>query len=384
MSRDVISKTVGDVFSEGFISVREGDSLSSCFQFFKEEIPPVLTVVDVERRYKGVLARRWVVRSMLDPATTKVETLMCPTPKVAPDDSLGKVARLMVEGGLGQLPVFSGETLLGFVTDENILHVAVVEKWGNTKIDVIMTNDPFVVKEDDSISAVISLFRDQDVSHVPVVSNGKLVGIISIRDIIESVFKPRQRQTLGERVGEKIPVLGVSVKHIMTKPVITILPTSNLRYAAEKMHEFDVSSLVVARRRRPIGIVTKLDFLETIIQMERIERKLTLQFSVKDDVELDDIQRGIIIADFDSFARRCAETLEAGILFIYMKTYGSNYGRQLIHYRLQLRTRTVSFFSSSEGWNVEETFRIALDRLDRQITASKDLENKPQYYDMYL
>jgi len=88
--------------------------------------------------------------------------------------------------------------------------------------------------------------------------------------------------------------------------------------------------------------------------------------------------------DFESFARMYKETLEAGVLFVYMKTHGTNYkGDQLIHCRLQLRTRKGFFFSSSEGWSVEQTFRAALDRLKKQILRSKEFEYNPKFAGFY-
>jgi len=378
----MVSRIVKDVFSKGFASVREDDTLSSCLSLFKEEMPPVLVVLDSEGKYKGVISRRWLIRSRLDPSVTKVNTLMRPAPAVALHDSLSKAARLMIESEIRQLPVYSGEKLLGFVTDEDIIHGTVMDKWGNSTAEEIMTKKPFVVEEDESVGAVLSLFREHGISHAPVVSDGKLVGMISIHDIIVHIFQPRQRQTVGEIVGEKVPVLGIPVKGIMAKPVITILPETKLKDAAKKMHKFDISSLVVVRKRRPVGIVTKRDFLETIAQMEMVRRRLTVQFSVK-DVKINETQRGFIMDDFKSFARKYKETLEAGTLFVYLKTHGTNYkGDQLVHCRLQLRTRKGSFFSSSEGWGVEQTFRMALDRLDSQILRSK--EHEPEFAKTYL
>lgn len=378
----MVSRIVKDVFSKGFASVREDDTLSSCLSLFKKEMPPVLAVLNSEGKYKGVISRRWIIRSRLNPSTTKVSTLLRPAPTITLHDSLSKAARLMIESEIRQLPVYSGEKLLGFVTDEDISHRAVMDKWGNTTAEEIMTKKPFVVEGDESAGAVLSLFREQGISHAPVVSDGKLVGMISIHDFIVHIFQPRQRQTVGEIVGEKVPVLSIPVKGIMTKPVITILPETKLKDAAKKMHKFDISSLVVVRKRRPVGIVTKRDFLEPIAQMEMVRRRLTVQFSVK-DVKINETQRGFIIDDFKSFARRYKETLEAGTLFVYMKTHGTNYkGDQLTHCRLQLRTRKGSFFSSSEGWGVEQTFRMALDRLDSQILRSK--EHKPEFAKTYL
>jgi predicted transcriptional regulator len=377
-------RVVKDVFSEGFQSVGEDDTLSSCLSLFKEETPSVLVVLDSEGRYKGVISRRWIIRSRLDASGTKVKTLMRSAPAVTLNDSLGKVARLMIESEIRQLPVYSGEKLLGFVTDEDVIHGAVMERWGNTHVEEIMTKKPYVIEEDESVGAILSLFRDEGISHVPIVREGKLVGLVSIYDIITHIFQPRERQTVGEIVGEKVPVLSIPAKGIMAKPVVTVLPETTLREAAKQMHKFGISSLVVVSKGRPIGIVTKRDFLEPLAQMEKPVRRLTVQFSVK-DVEVDEIQRGFIIDDFESFTRRYRETLEAGTLFVYMKTHGTNYkGAQLIHCRLQLRTVKGSFFSSSEGWGIESTFRTALDRLERQILKDKNFEYDPEFARTYL
>ena len=70
----MVSNIVKDVFSKGFISVREEDPLSICLSRFKGEMPPVLAVVDSRGKYKGVLARQWIIRSRLNPNTTKAKT----------------------------------------------------------------------------------------------------------------------------------------------------------------------------------------------------------------------------------------------------------------------------------------------------------------------
>jgi CBS domain-containing protein len=257
-------------------------------------------------------------------------------------------------------------------------------KWGETKIEEIMTKKPFIVEEDDSIGRVLSLFREHDISHAPVVTEERLVGMISIHDVIVNIFQPRQRQTRGEIVGEKIPVLGTPVKGLMSKPVITALPDDRLKEAVEKMHHFDISSLVVVMKKRPIGIVTKRDFLEPIVQMEQVDRRLTVQFSVK-DVEIDEIQRRFILDDFESFTSKFKETLEAGTLFVYIKGHGTNFkGDQLVHCRLHLRTRKGSFFSSDDGYGVEQTFRLTLDKLEKQVLRSEEMEHDPEFTRTYL
>ncbi|MDI9578155.1 MAG: CBS domain-containing protein [Thermoproteota archaeon] len=377
-------KIVEDVFSKGFLEVQENDTLSSCLSHFKKGMPPALPVFDSKGNYKGVISNKSIKRSSLDASGTKVKILMQSAPIVTLQDTLSKVAKLMIESEIRQLPVYSDEQLLGFVTDEDVIHGAIMEQWGNTRVEEIMTKDPFVIEEDESLGTVLSLIRSEGISHVPIVKDGKLVGIVSISDIIENIFQPRHVQRFGERVGEKVSVLSIPAKGIMVDPVITVLPESKLRDAEEQMHKFNISSLVIVSKGRPVGIITKRDFLEPLAQMEKPVERLTVQFSVK-DVKIDEIQRSAVMDDFESFTRRYGGTLEAGTLFVYMKTHGTNFkGEQLIHIRLQFRTKRGAFFSSAEGYGVEQTFKIALDRLEGQIVKSTELANDQDFLKGYL
>jgi CBS domain-containing protein len=380
----MVSSIVRDVFSTKFKSVSKDDPLSACLSILNEESTPVLVVLNSKGKYAGVIAHRWIVRSRYHPATTKVESLMRSAPTVSLEDSLGNVARLMITSGISQLPVFSGEKLAGIVTDDAVIQMAVVGKWGNTKVEDVMTKKPFLVEEDESVGAVLSLFREHGISHVPVVKEGSLVGIVSIKDIITGIFQPRQHQTVGDIAGEKVPVLSISAKGIMTKPVITVLPENSLKDAVEKMQKFKISSIVVISKGRPAGILTKRDLLEPLAEMEMPKQRITVEFSVK-GVEVSGIQRGFIMGDFEIFSRKYQKILEEGTLFVYMKTHGTNFkGDQLLHCRLHFRTRRGSFFSSSEGYGVEATFRTALGRLEKQLLRSQELAHEPEYAKKYL
>ena len=61
--------------------------------------------------------------------------------------------------------------------------------------------------------------REYGVSHVPIMDDGKLVGMIGIQDILENIYWPQRRQTTGDIVGEKIETLSVPAKGIMSGPV---------------------------------------------------------------------------------------------------------------------------------------------------------------------
>jgi CBS domain-containing protein len=375
---------VSDVYSKGFATVNENDALSRCLELFKKELPPVLAVMDENGKYAGVISRRWITRSRLDPASTKVKALMRPAPKADLGMSLSKAAKMMIESGVRQLPVYDKKKLVGFVTDENIIHGVVTQDWGNTEIKTIMTKAPYTIDGTRSVGAVLTLFRERGISHVPVLDEGKLTGIISIADVIEQIFTPRKKQTLGDIKGEKVPMLNIPAKGIMTKPVITVSETTSLREAEKKMHDQNISCLPVIVDGRLVGIVTKLDFLEPISQMELLERKFTIQFGVK-DIEMNPDEQAFMMSEFDNFTRKYQDVFQLGTLFAYLKTHGANHkGVPLIHCRLQFRTVKGQFYSSGEGFGIEPTFRVALDRLDKRILRSKELQHDPTYARDYL
>jgi predicted transcriptional regulator len=382
--RKVIAKKVGDIFSKKFASIHENDMLSSCLEIFEKEKPGALAVLDSKGKYKGVLALRWIIRSGLDPSTTKVETLMRSAPKLTPQDSLSKAARLMIESEIRHLPVFDGEKLLGILTDEELIHAAVMDRWGETMITRLMTEKPHVVEEDETVGGVLSLFREHGISHAPVVKNGKLVGMVSVIDFVKHLFKPEQRTMKSGFIDEKSKTLGVSVSEIMSAPVVTVTPGTVLREAEQIMHKNDVHSLVVVAEEKPIGIVTKRDLLEPLAQMDTQGKTIDVQFSAH-EVRLDETQKRYITSDFESFAKRFQPLLEAGTLFVYIKTHGASpKGEQLIHIRLQLRTSKGNFFSAADGWNPDLTFHLALEHLERQVLRSKELEKDKEHAVNYL
>ncbi len=369
-----MSITAKDICSQEINSVKDTDTLSKCLEGFKKGMPPAIAVLDEKGKYVGMITRRTILRSRLDFTMAKVRSLMQTAPQVSPDMPLGDLAKLMIGSGMRQLPLFDKGKLMGFVTDEDVIHAAAGDEWGRGAIEKVMTRAPHTIEAGRSVGAVFGLMREYGISHAPVIESGRLVGMVSIEDILENIYWPQHRQTTGDIVGEKIETLGIAVKGIMASPVITVDSKTSLRTAEKQMHDHDISCLCVVSGDRLVGILTKLDFLEPISQVAAQARKLTIQFGVK-DIEIDESQQGFMMNEFDSFSHKYQEAFQLGTLFVYMKSHGDPTvrGTPMIHCRLQFRSTRGTFFAASEGWGVEPTFRVALDRLERRLLRSKEL-----------
>ncbi|MDR2707730.1 MAG: CBS domain-containing protein [Nitrososphaerota archaeon] len=374
-----------DIYTKWVNTVNENDTLSRCLEFFKTERPQVLAVVDMNDNYVGVITRRWILRSKVDPMVTKVKSLMKSAPRLTPNDTVSKIARLMIESGIRQLPIFENEQLLGFVTDENVISAAVSQEWGKGKVSSVMTRAPYTIDTNRTVGAVINLFREQGFSHVPVMDAGKVVGIISIRDVLERIFQSNERQTKGDRMGKKIETFTIPASSIMSSPIISVDADTNLREAEKKMQKYNISCLAATLNDRLVGIITKLDLLESISQSETITPSLTIQFGVK-DTRITKDQQDFMMTEFDAFTRKYQEAFQSGTLFVYIKTHGTSNTREtpFVHCRLQFRTTKGTFVSSGESWGIEATFRTAIDRMDRRLLRSKELSYNPRYAKDYL
>ncbi|HEY2035457.1 MAG TPA: CBS domain-containing protein [Steroidobacteraceae bacterium] len=114
---------------------------------------------------------------------------------VAPSDDLIAAAHLMREKHVGYLIVSEGATarnrrVVGVLTDRDIV-VAVLAQEVDAhalKVGDVMTRDPLLIEEGQSIEAVLCHMREAGVRRVPVVDrSGALTGVLSIDDVLETL-----------------------------------------------------------------------------------------------------------------------------------------------------------------------------------------------------
>lgn len=118
-----------------------------------------------------------------------------------------------------------------------------------------MTPEPLFVHEETSIVDAYRLLMEYEIRHLPVLRDGKLVGIVSDRDIAKKLVATDTKHDSSEVIDE-----------IMAREVLTIGPDDDLAKAAIRMHNEKVSALpVVQGNHQLIGILTTNDLLEALV-----------------------------------------------------------------------------------------------------------------------
>ena len=100
------------------------------------------------------------------------------------DDTLAAAARKMWEQQTGSLLVVDGEDLVGIVTERDVLKAAANGlSMDETRISQVMTKDLVTVGPGTSLRDAAKLMAERWIRHLPVLDEGKLVGILSQRDL---------------------------------------------------------------------------------------------------------------------------------------------------------------------------------------------------------
>ncbi len=107
---------------------------------------------------------------------------------IQPESSIQEAIELLLLQRISGLPVTDNEgKLIGIVTEFALLAIAYDDKIRNEKVAQHMTTEVLTVEADDSINKVADLCIVHRVRRVPVVENGRLIGLISRRDVLKAL-----------------------------------------------------------------------------------------------------------------------------------------------------------------------------------------------------
>ncbi len=113
---------------------------------------------------------------------------------VTPETSILDTIQVLAEKKVGALLVIEGDDLVGIVSERDIVRV-IAQSGGcdfGTAVKNFMTKVLFTVTPEDTMENCMVLMTQKHIRHLPVLSNGKLIGIISIGDVVKEVIENRE------------------------------------------------------------------------------------------------------------------------------------------------------------------------------------------------
>ena len=125
----------------------------------------------------------------------KVSEIMIKDPLfITPDEKISATELLMLRKKIGGLPVVKDQKnyqLIGIITQRDIrlARFAMSLESSNTTVKDLMTSEPFIVKEDETLRNVLELMFEKNIKRLPVVNdNNQLIGLIVQNQILKKIF----------------------------------------------------------------------------------------------------------------------------------------------------------------------------------------------------
>ena len=122
----------------------------------------------------------------ITPRPKSIRDVMTPSPRALDARATAQeAARVMLDDDIGDVIVSDGDAICGIVTDRDITLRAVAhgKDPGATKLGDICSKDLTTLAPGDSVDDAVRLMRDRAIRRIPVVEDGKPVGVVSIGDL---------------------------------------------------------------------------------------------------------------------------------------------------------------------------------------------------------
>ncbi|HTD06862.1 CBS domain-containing protein [Undibacterium sp.] len=113
---------------------------------------------------------------------------------IAPAASVLDALKLLAAKGIGALLVMEDEQIAGIVSERDCVRKVELmgRSAGSTPVSDIMTSSVLCVSPDHSNEQCMALMTENRLRHLPVVENGKLIGLISIGDLVKDIISEQQ------------------------------------------------------------------------------------------------------------------------------------------------------------------------------------------------
>jgi CBS domain-containing protein len=217
-----------------------------------------IPVLDHDGRYFGMVFAKEFRNSNVVPSS-KLKSFSVKTSSVATTESIERCTQLILTSGNRALPVVENGKLVGMISETDVIATA---DFGHASVDQVMSG-AVVIEENSTLDNALAKMRRYNIARLPVINaDGVLTGIINALEITRVVAKPKERIGKAPGVGSVTGVGDVKVRDIM-KRAVSVETGTRLNNLIDIFRNNE--EIVVVGNRRPIGIVTQRDALEIML-----------------------------------------------------------------------------------------------------------------------
>ena len=326
-------------------------------------------VVSKDGSYYGMIDSRAIYRTKQNMTLGKEENLgkfVMRVPRITNSTSVDDLVYYFYKSRTKALPYYNGKRISGVLERKTLLKMLLsLGALKEIKVREAMTTPILAIDTGANISQARSAMRNNKVNRLAVLDGEKLVGLVTNYDIVQRYTKVEDRLPMNSK---SYNPSNVSVSDVMERNPRLIDHERALSEAVRQLVENNISSILVVKGSKPVGMLTVMDVLESVIAKRRIEdRKVFISGLDAESYQYsDDIREEL--KSFIEHAERLSGIRIDYVTFRVKRVGNKSYEIQV---RLSLGNKgIISLHTTTPSFS--ESFRDILDRLKERLMKEKE------------
>ena len=263
---------IKNLMSEDIITVDKDQNLSDALKLFRKHNVSRLPVVN-HKELVGIISERDIAKKLgssksesMPASRFHISSVMVKDVITVPETmQLGEVAKIMLEKGIGSVPVIRDGEMVGIVSKADLVTLAVGIAFDKIAVKEIMTKDVVSVAPTDRLVHARRQMMDANVGRLPVIDDEELVGMITSKDLMRAYID--FRKNVPEKY-QKTQIKEIFVEDIMSSNPSYVSKEMSITEVSKIMMETGYNGLPVVEEGKVVGIITQTDILRLIEKLE--------------------------------------------------------------------------------------------------------------------
>jgi CBS domain-containing protein len=258
--------------SEDLITIDKDQNLSDALKLLRKHNVSRLPVTN-NKELVGIISERDIANKLgsskyesMPASRLHISSVMVKDVFTVPKTmQLEDVAKLMLDNGIGSVPVMDDEKMVGIVSKADFVTLATGIAFDKITVKEIMSKKLVTVSPTERIVHARRQMLEAHVGRVPVVDDGELVGMITSKDLMRAFIDFRKK--VPEKY-QKSQIKELLVEDIMSTKPTFVSKDMSITEVSELIMETGYNGLPVVEDGEVVGIITQTDILKLIEKLE--------------------------------------------------------------------------------------------------------------------
>ena len=263
---------IKNLMSEDLITIDKDQNLSDALRLLRKHNVSRLPVTN-NKELVGIISERDIANKLgsskyesMPASRLHISSVMIKDVLTVPETmQLDDVAKLMLDNGIGSVPVMDDDKMVGIVSKADFVTLAVGIAFNKITVKEIMTKDLTVVSPTERLVHARRLMLESKVGRLPVVGDENILGMVTSKDLMRAFIDFRKK--VPEKY-QKSQIKDVLVEDIMSSNPVVTSKDATISEVAQIMMETGYNGLPVVEDDKVVGIITQTDILRLIQKLE--------------------------------------------------------------------------------------------------------------------